>query len=67
MLESDKIAVSGEIDVNITNGLRKSIICHYWYFLDIYLRFQPKLCDGCFIENHNHYYYKVLLGKCSYK
>ena len=21
----------------------------------------PKECDGCFNENHNHYYYKVFL------
>ena len=21
----------------------------------------PKVCDGCFNENHNHYYYKVFL------
>ena len=24
-------------------------------------QFHPKVCDDCFNENHNHYYYKVFL------
>ena len=55
------------IDVNKTTGYRVCIICHYWCFLEINFRFQPKLCNGCFNENHNHYYCKVFLGECSYK
>ena len=45
MLEPDKIDVSKETDVNKTNVLHESIICHYWYFLEINFRFQPKVCD----------------------
>ena len=47
MLEYDRIDVSEGIDVNKTNGLRQGIICHYWYFLVINFRFQPKVCNGC--------------------
>ena len=32
-----------------------------------FLRFKPKVCDGCFNENHNHYYYNVFLKKGSHK
>ena len=39
--------VSKGIDVNKTDGLREKIICHYWYFLDIIVRFDPKVCNGC--------------------
>ena len=35
------------IDVNKTSASHKYIICHYWYFLEISFRFQPKRCDGC--------------------
>ena len=39
--------VSKGIDVNKTDGLREKIIYHYWYFLDIIVRFDPKVCNGC--------------------
>ena len=54
-------------DVNKNNILREYIIFHYWYFLHINFRFQPKLFAGCFNENHNNYYYKVFLENCSYE
>ena len=47
MLEYDRTDVSEGIDVNKTNGSREGIICHYWYFLVINFRFQPKVCNGC--------------------
>ena len=47
MLEYDRIDVPGGSDVNKTNDLHGCIICHYWYFLKVYFRFQPKVCDGC--------------------
>ena len=61
MLEYDRIDVSEEIDVNNATDLCECIICHYWYFLEINFRFQSKVCNGCFNENHNHYYYKMFL------
>ena len=30
-----------------TNDLCDSIICHYGYFLEINVKFQPKVCDIC--------------------
>ena len=38
MLEYDEIDVSEGIDCDI---------CHYWYFLDKGLKFEPYLCSGC--------------------
>ena len=47
MLEYDKIDVSKAVDVNKTDGWRKFIICHNWYFHEIHFRFQLEVCDGC--------------------
>ena len=47
MLKYDRIDMSEEIDVNKTNGSCDRIICHYWYFLEIKFRFQPKVCGVC--------------------
>ena len=33
-LEYDRIDISEGIDVSATNKSKKSILCHYWYFLD---------------------------------
>ena len=37
MLEYDRIDISEGIDVNKTNLLKESDICHYWYFKDMVL------------------------------
>ena len=47
MLEYDKIDISEGIDVNKTNVLRESNICHYWYFKDVGLQYENYLCNGC--------------------
>ena len=47
MLEYDKIDISEGIDVNKTNVLRESNICHYWYFKDVGLPYENYLCNGC--------------------
>ena len=52
MLKCDRI------DVNKTAGWFYCIICHYWYILEINIRFLLKVCGRCF---------KVFLEKCSYK
>ena len=67
MLEFDRIDMSEGIDVKNSNDLCDRIICHYWYFLEINFRFQPKLCDDCFNKNHNHCYFKVFLEEYSKK
>ena len=46
MIEYERIDISKGIDVNKTN-LSKEYICHYWYFKDISLKYQPYLCNGC--------------------
>lgn len=35
------------IDTNKTDRSRDCIICRYWYFIGINIRFQPKACNGC--------------------
>ena len=34
MLYYDRIDVSEEIDINISNKSKECMICHYWYFFD---------------------------------
>ena len=47
MLCFDTIDVSEGIDVDKTSELKKRNVCHYWYFLDKSLKFQPNACNGC--------------------
>ena len=41
MLEYDRI------DVIKTNASKECDICHYWYFKDIYFKYEPYFCNGC--------------------
>ena len=45
MLGYNKINASEGNDTNINDRSCERIICHYWYFLKINSRFQPKFCD----------------------
>ena len=47
MLEFERIDISEWIDVNRTNLSKEYDICHYWYFKDIGLKYEPYLCNGC--------------------
>ena len=47
MLEYDKIAISEGINVNKTNESNKCDVCHYWYFLDKNVKYEPYLCSAC--------------------
>ena len=47
MPEYDMIKVSKGADVDKTNGFRECIIYYHWYFLNINVRFQPEVCNGC--------------------
>ena len=47
MLEYDSIDISGGIDINKTNASIECKICHYWYFKDIGLNYEPYLRNGC--------------------
>ena len=56
MLEHDRIHISMIVLFVITST-----------FFEINFKFQPEVYNNCFNENHNHYYHKVCLEKCSYK
>ena len=47
MLEYNKIDILGGIDVNKTNASKEYDICHYWYFKDIGLKYEPYHFNGC--------------------
>ena len=47
MLEHDRIDISEAIDINKTNLSKECDNCHYWYFKDIGLKYEPYLCNGC--------------------
>ena len=44
MLYYDRIGVREVIDADKTTVSKDFIICHYWYFLDKGLKFQPDHC-----------------------
>ena len=31
----------------VKNSSKECKICHYWYFKDIGLKYEPYLCNGC--------------------
>ena len=47
MLEYDKIDISEGIDINKTSASIECDICHYWYFLNKNLSYEPYLCYRC--------------------
>ena len=51
--------------------LIKSLTCASVLFVItgtvLMIEMDPKVCDVCFNENHNHYYCKVFFEKCSNK
>ena len=34
-------------DVNKTSESKECDVCHYWYFLDKWFKFQTDVCNGC--------------------
>ena len=47
MLEYDRIDISEGIDIKKAKVSKECDICHYWYFLDKNLKYEPYLCNGC--------------------
>ena len=45
MLYFDRIGVLEGIDVNKTSTSNECDICHYWYFLNYSVKFQPNVCN----------------------
>ena len=48
MIYYDRIDVSEGIDVNNTNKSNECDICHYCYFLNNGLKFQPNVSNRCY-------------------
>ena len=47
MIYYDRIDVSEGIDVNKTSASKELDVCHYWYFSNYSLTFQPIVCHRC--------------------
>ena len=47
ILQYDRIDVSEWIDINKSNASKEYKICHYWYFKDIGIKYEPYLCNIC--------------------
>ena len=47
MLYYDRIGVSDGINVNKKSASKECDVCHYWYFLNYSLKFQPNICNRC--------------------
>ena len=47
MLQYERIDISGGTDFDKTNKSKECMICHYWYFKDIGIKYQPYVCNGC--------------------
>ena len=47
MVEYDRVDISEGIDIKKTIESNECKICHYWYFKDIGLKYEPHLCNGC--------------------
>ena len=46
MLEYEGIDISEGMDVNKTNLWKECGICHFWYFKDIGVKYEPYICNG---------------------
>ena len=47
MLQYKKIDFSKGIDVNKTSLSKECMLCHYWFFKDVRLKFEEHVCNGC--------------------
>ena len=47
MLYYDRINVSEGIDLDKTSVSKESVVCHYYYFLNLRLKFQSNVCNRC--------------------
>ena len=47
MLRYQKIDVSEGIDVNKTSASKEYELCHYWFFKDIWFKFEQHVCNKC--------------------
>ena len=57
LLEYERIGISNGIDVDMSDKSKKSMLCHYWYFLDKNFSYGPYLCDRCYniVQKNNKF------------
>ena len=46
MIYYNRIDISEEVDVNNTSKSKEYDTCHYWYFLNKRIKFQPSACSN---------------------
>ena len=66
MLEYDRIDISEGIDIKKCK--ETSSLCKFYYFLDKNFKYEPYLCDGCYIIMllFHYVYENVKYAKFSY-
>ena len=47
MLQNEKISISEGIDTKKTSASKECMLCHYWDFKDVGLKFEPHVCNKC--------------------
>ena len=47
MIQHKRINVSEGIDINKTNASKEFMLCNYWYFKDVGLKFEPHISKKC--------------------
>ena len=47
MLQNEKISISEGIDTKKTSASKERMLCHYWDFKDVGLKFEPHVCNKC--------------------
>ena len=47
MLQYKRIDASEVIDIKKTSGSKECELCHYWFFRDVWFKFEEHICDGC--------------------
>ena len=48
MLQYERIDVSGGIDIDKADASKECMLCHYWYFKDVGLKFESNVCMKCY-------------------
>ena len=47
MLQYNRIDVSEGLTFKKISAPKECILCDYWYFKDVFYKFQPCVCNGC--------------------
>ena len=47
MIQYERIDISEGIDFDKTSKSVECMICHYWCFKDVGIKYQPYVCNGC--------------------